>query len=441
MRWSLWYWFMKQWVGFALRIFYRKVHFHNRNRVPNNTAILLTPNHQNAFMDAITLAAFLRPQTSFLVRADVFKAKFAAMVLRSLKMMPIYRQRDGIDSLEKNEAIFDYCYQLLKRKNAIILFPEGNHNNQHFLRPLKKGVARIAFGAEEKYDFQSNVHVVPVGINYSNYTDMGSELLINIGKPFKVSEFEAIYKENQAKGLLALKNRLGTEMKELIIHAPQKETYDLLQELMPMARETVLAAYPSNADHEQVQHFEADKRLIAAVESRYQEAPEEIKELESKVNDYQELLEEYNYVDTVVQDEAHRGLFWQGLYLLLFLPVFLYGLIFNFIPWIIPEKLVQSKIKDRHFHSSIKVAAGVFLFPIYWGLLAIPSLLLIEQGEIELLWLFMLPMTGMFALDYWRVWKKLRARMSFNGKRKQDDQVQRLISLKSSILERVRKTL
>lgn len=438
MRWSLWFWFMKQWVSFTLRIFYRKLYVHNRHHIPRNTAILLTPNHQNAFMDAIVLAGFFRPQTSFLVRADVFKAKFAAMMLRSLKMQPIYRQRDGMDSLEKNEAIFDYCYRLLERKNAIILFPEGNHNNQHFLRPLKKGVARIAFGAEEKYDFKSDVHVVPIGINYSNYTDMGSELLVNVGEPFKVKEYEATYRENQAKGLLALKNRLAAEMKDLIIHAPEKKTYDLLQRLMPMARTAVLEKYPSTATEELVQHFEADKRLIAAVESRYQEAPEEIQLLESAVIEYQDLLKKHNYVDAVIQNEKHSGLFWQGLYLLLFFPVFLYGLIFNFIPFIVPEKLVQSKIKDRHFHSSIKVGAATFIFPIFWGVMSIPVLLFLEHGELELLWLFMLPMTGMFALDYWRVWKRFRSRLSFNGKRSQDVEVKQLLQLKASILDQVR---
>ena len=70
-------------------------------------------------------------------------------------MLPIYRQRDGVDTIKMNEKTFDKCFDILANKGNLIIFPEGNHNYQKTLRPFKKGIARIALGAAEKYDFKN----------------------------------------------------------------------------------------------------------------------------------------------------------------------------------------------------------------------------------------------------------------------------------------------
>ena len=41
------------------------------------------------------------------------------------------------------EKTFDTCFDILKNKGNVIIFPEGNHNYKKSLRPLKKGVSRI----------------------------------------------------------------------------------------------------------------------------------------------------------------------------------------------------------------------------------------------------------------------------------------------------------
>ena len=43
-------------------------------------------------------------------------------------MLPIYRQRDGVNTIE-NESTFDECFDVLNN-GCILIFPEGNHNNQ-----------------------------------------------------------------------------------------------------------------------------------------------------------------------------------------------------------------------------------------------------------------------------------------------------------------------
>ena len=98
-------------------------------------------------MDPIVIASQLisklNQNTYYLTRADIFKKKIASNFFKSVYMLPIYRQRDGVNTVKKNEEVFDYCFDILNNKGNIIIFPEGNHSNIKKLRSLKKGIARI----------------------------------------------------------------------------------------------------------------------------------------------------------------------------------------------------------------------------------------------------------------------------------------------------------
>ena len=45
-----------------------------------------------------------------------------------LYMLPIYRQRDGVDTIKMNQKTFNKCYDILNQNGNIIIFPEGNHH-------------------------------------------------------------------------------------------------------------------------------------------------------------------------------------------------------------------------------------------------------------------------------------------------------------------------
>jgi hypothetical protein len=51
--------------------------------------------------------------------------------------------------------------------------------------------------------------------------------------------------------------------------------------------------------------------------------------------------------------------------LLIFSPVFIYGLLNNLLPYVIPKLLVL-KIKDKQFHSSVKFVWALFVLPILY---------------------------------------------------------------------------
>ena len=82
-----------------------------------------------------------------------------------------------------NQKTFDTCFDILKNKGNVIIFPEGNHNYKKSLRPLKKGVSRIALGGAEKYNYDIDVKIVVLGLDYENHFKMNGILYLNAGTP------------------------------------------------------------------------------------------------------------------------------------------------------------------------------------------------------------------------------------------------------------------
>ena len=115
---KLWlgYWF-KNWyfiykIGYAIVITGSRTYFKNfkylgKEKIPKNAGIIFAMNHQNAFLDPIVIAGQTFAPINFLARADIFKNKLAGKLLRQLYLLPIYRQRDGVDTIAKNQKTFE----------------------------------------------------------------------------------------------------------------------------------------------------------------------------------------------------------------------------------------------------------------------------------------------------------------------------------------------
>ena len=74
---KIYYFHLRFWVRLAIRLFYRKVEIQGEENLPMEGPVLLAPNHQNAFMDALLPATLCPRIIHFLVRADVFKSSLA----------------------------------------------------------------------------------------------------------------------------------------------------------------------------------------------------------------------------------------------------------------------------------------------------------------------------------------------------------------------------
>ncbi|MDO9554675.1 lysophospholipid acyltransferase family protein [Rhodonellum sp.] len=175
-------------VKVALHLYYSKIHVVGRENIPKNKAVLIIANHQNALIDPILIATHLNLKPYFLTRASIFKNPIVAKLLDFIRMIPIFRVRDGIENMEKNQETFDLSTKILSSKKSILIFGEGNHSLKRNLRPLKKGFARIVVKTLEK-DPDLDLVILPVGINYSNHKNSGSKVRLIIGKPFSPKDY------------------------------------------------------------------------------------------------------------------------------------------------------------------------------------------------------------------------------------------------------------
>jgi 1-acyl-sn-glycerol-3-phosphate acyltransferase len=222
---SHWFYYLVKYSSrIGLQIFFNGVKVTGKENIPKDGAIIFTPNHQGAFMDAMLVGTFNVRDMSFLTRADVF-TKLSRPFLKALNMMPIFRIRDGISGLSQNDAVFETCFQMLSEERSILIFPEGNHGIEYFLRPLSKGTARLALDARDRVDPNTKVYIVPTGVNYfSHYRPLG-KVHICYGEPIELSSYMELYHEHKQKGYNKLKEDLSEGMKKTLILAEDDENY------------------------------------------------------------------------------------------------------------------------------------------------------------------------------------------------------------------------
>jgi 1-acyl-sn-glycerol-3-phosphate acyltransferase len=134
--------------------------------------------------------------------------------------------RDGISNLQRNDEVFDRMVDILKKGKQICIFPEGNHDKYRRLRTLSKGMFRIAFKAETDMDFNAKIHIVPAGIDYSNYYKARAKLTIHFGDAIKLADYKEVYEENPQKAINKLRSDLAERMSELMIDIKTEEHYD-----------------------------------------------------------------------------------------------------------------------------------------------------------------------------------------------------------------------
>jgi 1-acyl-sn-glycerol-3-phosphate acyltransferase len=163
-------------------LFYRKIHISGKENIPEGGSIIFAANHQNALMDALAVIFTNQYQPVYLARADIFKNPFIARILGVFKMMPVYRFRDGMDTMGQNHDTFESTSRVLGSGGCIGIMPEGNHGDQKRLRVLKKGIFRIAFKAGENGS-SADIKIVPVGLDYSKPAGFYEELIVIMADP------------------------------------------------------------------------------------------------------------------------------------------------------------------------------------------------------------------------------------------------------------------
>lgn len=387
---SFFYGYMQFWVNIALRIFFKNILVHYEEAIPKNKPLMYCGNHQNAFLDALLIAVITNTQPASLVRADIFQNKFAAWLLGTLRMMPIYRIRDGIKSMNKNDEIFQKCFDLLSKGETLIIFPEGNHGDKRRLRPLKKGAARIAFGTLEQFKNQEDdLLIVPIGINYNHHSKFRSNVVVNFGKPISVRSYENSYRADEGEAVKNVTNEIATRIKRQMLNINVGDHYNdvskFLESLYPVQhRNSSLLA----KDYKNV------KLLADRITMYFQtKSEQQFDFLLQKVKAFNQ------HYATLKQPPLEKGMRSHILLLVVLFPFFLLSLLNFYLPYKLISNQSVKLFKDPQFVGSMKVAMGLLIFPLYLVVLSL-VFTLVFRAEVGALYFVLSLIIGIIGLVY-----------------------------------------
>jgi 1-acyl-sn-glycerol-3-phosphate acyltransferase len=320
-------------VKTGLYSYHKRVKVFGVEHIPKDKPVLFLANHQSALMDVLLIATDCGRKPYFITRADVFSNSFLNRVFAYFRMLPIYRIRDGRKTLSKNDLIFNRCAELMRNGNAMVIFPEANHNLKRRVRPLSKGFARIILRSFKRYP-DLDIQLVPVGFNYKNAVHFPDEVAVYYGKPISA---KSLYDPNNInESSLAIKNEILSRLKKLTTHIPEQMDYNAV--LNWIESNNVDLLYP-NLTNDRIKFFTNEK--IAGTENRLKEK------------------------------ENNR----------LFISLFT---VLNFPVVILWWLLIKPRVPEKEFMGTFRFGAGLIFFPIY-ALLVFISITFFVNFSIALL--------------------------------------------------------
>lgn len=355
----------------AFYLFYRKVDVIGADAVPDKGPVIFTPNHQNALMDALAILCTKDRQPVFMTRADVFQKPYIIKILHFLRMLPIFRKRDGGSSSDNNQESFDLILKVLDYRMAVGIMPEGIHNKIKHLRVLQKGVFRLAMQAQLKHGNTPAVKIIPVGLEYTDTKKFRSRLIVNYGKAIDVSDFYDLFTENPARAYKVMQDTLSEKMKEGMINISNEEFYPEIERIRVFYN--TQAAHRLGLDCKVAsERLKAQQKTIEFLENFAAESPDEMKELAGQISEYVDIVEKLNIRDWVVEKQPYSfsGICFRALLIPLGIPFWILGMIFNYLPYKLAD-IGSRTVKDPQFISSVQYVLGIVFFPVYHIILSV----------------------------------------------------------------------
>jgi len=353
-------------------------------------------------MDAMAVIGTLERQLIFLARADIFRNKVVAGILYFLKMLPVYRIRDGYENLKQNDDTFRDTLRVMNNHNGVVILPEGNHATFRKLRQLKKGICRIAFQTAMASDFTTEINIVPVGIDYSHYWHFRQVLTVVYGHPIHVSEYYASFRENPNRAIVELRDRLSADMKKVMVHIEDEENYLAINELRSIVNEK----YSDNIKYPKLFR---DQRLVSKMNDLKSSDAESYGKICNDALAVRDIATELKVTYRQLRKKKHP-LGWMilsSVLLLLTLPVFIAGAVLNFLTFQI--SYIQSiKSKDPAFISTARYGFFLGLSFIFGPLYLILALIFIKPWWLAIIAFLMISVLGIMAWNWFLLFRRTK---------------------------------
>ncbi|NCG29121.1 MAG: hypothetical protein GWP27_01495 [Bacteroidetes bacterium] len=357
----LWFRYWEFWMRSVVPIWFRKLYIHFEEDLPTDGPIIFACTHPNSALDYFFLPLILRNGVSVLVRGDIFRNPILNFIFRRIWMLPVFRFRDGYSSLKDNATSFGACYEEFDNHGHVLIFPEGASVQHKTVQPLQKGSARLALNYLEKHG-GDKMYIVPMANNYSRYRQFRSTIATRFGKAIDVNEYRDLYRENENKAFQKLTSDIAVELKRHFIEV-NNYSDDCLTEKALMALRLDRLEERSEFYIEDDTVFQSERALVEKLNDLGEDAlSAEWKETAIRVGLDQR-------TDGILEHQYSKDVYWVQRAILA--PIMLISFIPSLLPHYISQWLIDNKIKDIIFYTTIHIAGNLILYSFQTIILAI----------------------------------------------------------------------
>lgn len=165
--------------------FFGEVSITGQEHLPQSGPVILAPTHRSRWDSMIMPYATGRHvagrDLQFMVSADEMTG-LQGWMMRHLGGFPVNPRQPAIASLR-------FGMDILRRRETMVIFPEGAIFRDRPIHPLRPGLARLAIQAES-LDPSLGVKIVPIDLHYSDpIPTRGTNVNVKIGRPLNVRDY------------------------------------------------------------------------------------------------------------------------------------------------------------------------------------------------------------------------------------------------------------
>jgi len=356
-------------LRWLMRFYYSRVHIVHTEILPQDKPFILICDHRNSFMDAFVLAICLQRPLYFINPVSKPLKLLQHVLMESLHIVPLQK---GWHKHQHNSGRdpWSHLCNLLAQNQPLVFFSE--HEDDRL--KVSKGAAKIAFHAEEVFDFNLEVQLFPVSIHYS--ANREATLVIGTGVP--VTSFEKEYKHHPA-------------------HTIKQTTRYLEEELTNSSKAENVAQIKILTRFHKILELHADTSSLTAFRKLTRSNPvsEDLSAvLLPKLQKFFQLLQKES-----LEEWQPLAPPWYVLPTILFgWPLFLLGFVVNWSRYQLSTLLSKVIFPQFRHTDSSKMIIGLFLFPLTWFAIAGWVIYQTQLG-VGLIALMLLPLIAQFS--YW----------------------------------------
>jgi glycerol-3-phosphate O-acyltransferase/dihydroxyacetone phosphate acyltransferase len=438
------YQFLRFVVFIATKLYFKSSHIRNIEQVPTKGAMFLAANHPSTFLDPLMVAVWLRRPLYFLTNGGIFTNNFVKWLFRQLFMVPIYRKQDSDnphEQVRQNEKSFAACYEMLYSGGALAIFPEGVSENERRLRKIKTGLARIALGAAAKYEWQLPIKIVCAGINYTQSQRFQSEVFVQYDTPILVNDYRAAYEKNPSVAVHQLTKDIEKRLAELIVITEDKEADELTHQL-EILYSNELKEFLGLPEDDTEQIFTVAQYFADAISHFRKTQPQTAQEFSQKVKGYFQRLADNGLKDHHVANYQPNNFTQKAMiqFMALFLgfPLYLLGVIHNYLPYKLPSIIAKALTKDASYYPAMHFGLGIITFCFFYGAYTFIAFEYLEHfvqvSAAVILYVLIVGILGFFAYFYWNYSQDWAALRRLHNLPQKND----LLQLRNSLVEELK---